>query len=435
MGRFSRIDYGDGHFPCIMGIRTLARSHREIMENRPLQLFILSLIALNLHFLSGGSGLNWANIILFAFSFIGAVFAYKYSQKEIKFNLIAQDYVFFLYLAWCLYSVFWTPSQIDTIVQVAYLFALWVGATAASYCNVKEIARFSISAAAVVALLSFVFIGVSPDLAFQPVQSMGIPELRGIFKHQLQLGAFMSMAFGMAVIAMMNGEARTVIGKSRALSMLKVGAIVICMMASLARGYTAAAIIALPVSYALTRPGALRVMSILVILGISTAVYAFPSAVVVAVGDAAGDPTFMGRTIIWEKVVEQIEIGSLMVGHGFASFNLPDFDHIWPRYRPPHAHNFALNVLFETGAIGLFLICLFILTQFVTAIRHAPKAGKMSYALFMVVMTFFASLTDVNLGGKANLLVGMALLLVGAEARAKAPRYRSLSSAMRSAVA
>jgi O-antigen ligase len=108
-----------------------------------------------------------------------------------------------------------------------------------------------------------------------------------------------------------------------------------------------------------------------------------------------GDPTFSGRTFIWDFVISEIKRNPFL-GWGYQSFWLvgPDAPSVveapgWVRGMP-HAHNGYLDTMIETGLVGFALFMTFIFTTLHAAGRVAdrdpPRAWLLlSIALFIIL--------------------------------------------------
>ncbi|WP_336972754.1 O-antigen ligase family protein [Sphingobium aromaticiconvertens] len=385
-------------------------------EKTAAQIFLFGVLALELQFLNGA--VNFGNLVMCAAS-ICAIICMLYGGRVERWNFprfLAVDYVYFVYVAWCILSMAWSASPTNTAVQSVYLALLWVGCVYISRVPIDYIVRIVIWSAFVLALVSFAMIVVAPGLAFQPFSSTGFPELRGVFKHQLRLGAYMSVALVFMGIAFLNGNLREVVSKRNYVCVIVGLVLAACAAAALARSYSAYALLAAALGYFLSKRGALGWASVIALIILTVAIVWNSEALFQWFGDETGDPTLTGRTRIWEVTLQAYNEGSHLLGKGYGSFDLPAFDHMWNRYRPPHPHNSFINALFETGMIGAFLTSAFLLAQLLSGIRSGRLLGRNSYAVCLVLMSFLASLTGVNYAGKPVVLFALTMLIVRSEA-------------------
>lgn len=337
--------------------------------------------------------------------------------------VMSPDWVYLCYLVFVFLSALWSPSPLRTTVQAIYLTAVWITTMNIGDADAVTVNRTIVRAAVAVALLSFAVIPFE-SFAFQPRSSTGFPELRGIFSHQLRLGVFMAATLGLVVLAWLNGHLSAIIGRSGVKVALWVVVIVACLGAAVARLYTAAMIVALGMTIGLARPGWRRLISVLAIGTLVTAIVVSSETLVGALVDEGFDLTLTGRAYVWERTLRYSDIHPWL-GYGYASFDHPSFDGIFPYWRPAHPHNSYLQAYFETGLIGLTLTLLFILLQLRIALRASRMLHRYSYSLFLVLLAAIGSITGSNYAGKPTLLLSLVMLMVAVEAREvrKVTRY------------
>lgn len=94
--------------------------------------------------------------------------------------------------------------------------------------------------------------------------------------------------------------------------------------------------------------------------------------------------TFIERLHLWSETLA----GITLAGHGLGSFYtlFPALTVSWDmaEIRPDHAHNDALEILFETGIVGLGLYCCFIGLAF----SSADQVGRCLLAAFIAISMF-----------------------------------------------
>lgn len=106
------------------------------------------------------------------------------------------------------------------------------------------------------------------------------------------------------------------------------------------------------------------------------------------------DETFTGRTVIWSFVLDVIS-RSPIVGQGYSSFWGIGADSIVFREAPSfvvsllQSHNGYLDILLETGIIGLLLLIFLILASLSSAARLVPidrPAARLCFTLLLLVI-------------------------------------------------
>jgi exopolysaccharide production protein ExoQ len=114
-----------------------------------------------------------------------------------------------------------------------------------------------------------------------------------------------------------------------------------------------------------------------------------------------GDPTFTGRTVIWDFAQQEIERSPLL-GWGYQSFWLvpgspaAEAPGYWIKMMP-EAHNGYYDTMLEMGYVGLAFLVIFIITTLHAigrlADRDPPRAWLvLSLALFIILYNFLESL-------------------------------------------
>ncbi|WP_406857090.1 O-antigen ligase family protein [Alsobacter sp. KACC 23698] len=143
---------------------------------------------------------------------------------------------------------------------------------------------------------------------------------------------------------------------------------------------------------------------------------------------AFGDPTLTGRTTIWAFAADMIARRPAL-GWGYQSFWMVGPDAPSVREAPgfvsqmPHAHNGYLDVLLETGWIGLVLMVLFMLSS----LRAIDRIGDFRRAwllLSLMLFTIFYNATETTIGRSFS-LEWLVFLLVCADAGALAAESRA----------
>lgn len=147
-----------------------------------------------------------------------------------------------------------------------------------------------------------------------------------------------------------------------------------------------------------------------------------------------GDPTLTKRTDIWAFAVSKLP-DRLLVGHGFEVFwgagpNSPSLRDApgWIQ-KMPHAHNGYIDVILQTGLVGLALLTAMLLTGLHLAGRVATYApGRalfyLSIILFCLAYNLLETMWFRALSLKMILLIAVFVLMAREETERHAPAQR-----------
>ena len=99
------------------------------------------------------------------------------------------------------------------------------------------------------------------------------------------------------------------------------------------------------------------------------------------------DLTFSGRTVFWDRVLHCIAQRPVL------GWGLQTLEKTWHMIAAPHAHNYILQILYETGFVGLgcFLIMLWMLFKPLKQSRKNPYCFILSATIFCYL---FLSMTE-----------------------------------------
>lgn len=172
-----------------------------------LNFFIVAVISLEINF--GIVGLKVGNLILLLFTFFitTVFFMYKGQFRQIKFN--NYDTIFLMLVLLSLFSAFWSPSVVNTIFHSALLFAVILSVKLLTGHKLFCINHFTVllvKYGLLVCLISLASYFVSSTYALQPTSSTDVPELRGIFTHQLRLGQFCTIILGVFILQKLDNK-------------------------------------------------------------------------------------------------------------------------------------------------------------------------------------------------------------------------------------
>jgi O-antigen ligase len=372
-------------------------------------LLLLSLVSLDVSF--GITGFKLGNVLLVITCLLITVFTIGsvYKKKlNVEFNSSDKLYLLFIFLV--LSSALWSPSPFNAIFQAGVMFLLW---TAALYISSLDMTRFIkqfINIAVAVAVCSILLIPIAPDIAFQPNPSGAMPELRGIFHHQLRFGLYMAIALGFLVLIWLNNE----IGKffrSQLGYYFSLVIVLVALILSFARLYTFFAVFALFLVVIFSGRRSFKLIHF-ILLTIFIGLLVLYSEGLIFFLDAMGiDTTLTGRVRIWDKSLELASEANFL-GYGFASFDHQIFDRLWGFYRPAHAHNSFIQVYFELGIMGFIILLFLVASHFKELYLNNTITSKYSYAGFVYFLTVLGSLTGANYASKPTLLFSVLLIVI-----------------------
>ena len=398
---------------------------RRLGQEKVAVAYLFAIVSLDLHFFRG----FFANVLVISVALALIV----YTPENFRARLLGYDWLYLSYLSFIVYSAVWSLSPSTTLEQALPLALPWIAALLLCGLSAVWVARIVVRFAIVVALLSPAMIFVSSKLAYQPRSSSGAPELRGVFYHQLALGAFLTIALGLIVISYLNGHGQEVLGRSRILRGCALILILGVLVLARARLHVGSGVIALALTCLLSKRGSRKwvAVNLLVVAGAVTA--SFVNALRGYLDSTGFDTTLTGRTYVWERILTGIEADARTLGHGFGSLQLPEFDHLFANYRASHAHNYLIQAYFDTGLVGLTLLIILLVVLLGTAWRSSVKSNTYSYSLFLVLFCIITGLTSGVLAVALSapfclMLLFLAIESRGSSASVKTPTGRRLFS-------
>jgi exopolysaccharide production protein ExoQ len=374
---------------------------KDVLINRLSLPFIISIFLLDIDI---PGDFKFGNLSLFLISIV-VLFFYMFSNLN-KYKCDLTDYIFLLYVMFAVSSAFWSPNFIDTIFHGSLWLVIIYGCRGLAFSSKIKVLRYVIYVAIILCILSLLVIPIFPNYAWQSHSSTGIPELKGVFFHQLRLGVFSGIILGMLIISSLNGDFYKIFPKcnSKKLPICLILFFLFILFMSQARLYTLFFILSLLVNIIIDRLNkpidkmfAIFCLVILVVF-VTNWNYIFNELDMMGV-----DATLTGRTLIWERTLDIINNSNVFfTGFGYPSFDSPQFDIEWPWYRPAHPHNSFIQVYFELGVLGLLIIISFVVFSFKEI--FISKKNKFSYSGFLYIYTLLGSLTGSNFGGKPSVL-------------------------------
>ncbi|MGY1594294.1 O-antigen ligase family protein [Geodermatophilus sp. SYSU D00708] len=324
------------------------------------------------------------------------------------------DAAYLIYVAYCFISAIWSVTPADTLTQAAFALIGWLATLAIRAMSKAQLINLVVRATFIVATLSFAAIILLPGMAFQPAPSGDLPELRGIYDHQLRLGLLMGIVVGIMLIARLNGDLWGSLRTTRPRLILIFVVILVCFIAALARLNSFFIVLALALTFGLMRKSVLRLASLVAIAAASLLLIFDWNSLLRYAGDRGVDLTLTGRTNVWATTQALSEKAGLF-GYGLGSFTDPSFDAYWQYYRAPSAHNSFLQANFETGVVGLTLLAVLVVTHLATSYSAGRTSGKVSYSFFLVLAVALCSITAVVYAGKPTAVFELMLLFLAVE--------------------
>lgn len=270
---------------------------------------------------------------------------------------------YFAMLAWCVITI---PTSMDPALSVRRLiFSLMVIVLAAALPLLPLThKRFcDLIAGTVLAILVLSFTGVVfiPELSIHQATDISEPVLagdwRGVFGHKNIAGPMMVIFIFIGIFI---ARARNIaLG-----SVIVVGAGIFLYFTH-AKSATGLMPLVLALSWIATRVrssllSTLVIFGALIVLNLLTVGSLFSDTVMAFNNAVMSDPTFTGRTDIWQFSIDNIK-DRLVLGHGFGSFWETPFTYFQPKVdgsqaaTASHAHNGFLNLALTIGLPGLAL--------------------------------------------------------------------------------
>ena len=272
-----------------------------------------------------------------------------------------------LLVGWTMASAMWSVNAELTVRRTAALLGtVVIGLYLGTRFDLRRLLHL-------LALVAIVVLGLSLLVALL-APSSGLDfegRLRGVTAHKNALGNFAALAFLVAAAQLrLNG----VSGLMFVIARLVLALSVICMAwahSAAVLPVLVAAVAALIVGRALRRSSGgflafLPVAGFIAMLVLQLAV-AHSSALAVMMGK---DPDISGRTLVW-NFAERMIIAEPLLGYGFGAFWVGDNSPgavFWSNTHlgVPHAHNGYLQLMLDTGTIGLLL---FLLAAVIVVVR------------------------------------------------------------------
>ncbi len=373
---------------------------REESSKTLLFIFLISVVLLDVSL--GQTPFKFGNIALLLSSsvFVGYhLLNFNGRFQVVRYGLPDIFYLCFAVLV-CI-SAAWSYKSENAIFQSVMMVLIWLVCVNLSKNDNFIIIRSLLYIALFISLVSILLIPLFPSVVFQPSPSGSIPELRGIFHHQLRFGLFFGIIFGIICISSYNGDLKKII-ESKSIRLLIFMLVVVSMLLSFARLYIFFTFLSLFLAFVISRYNA-RLLVFGMLFCCCLLIYFFIGDIVSFLESIGFDTTLTGRVRIW-TITSEIASDSGFLGFGYSSFESDAFARYWGLYRPSHAHNSFLQIYFELGVLGVFILALMIFSHLKSVIFSGGK-NQVSISLFLFFLTFLGSFTGMNYGGKPSVLM------------------------------
>ncbi|TWT54102.1 O-Antigen ligase [Rubripirellula amarantea] len=340
--------------------------------------------------------LDSVKLVILAFGCFGGAFVLYRNVGHPQFRRVIDPLIpMFLYFAWTVLSVTWSPLKSVSLAQSGSLAALLIFATSiAIICTSRTQAskvllhvNLALLASSLVVLIAYV---IDPTLS--GMDRVRIHTGGEALIHPTAAGATASLGLLLPVLCHVIG--RFTWAKYLFIpSVLIQGAIVILSNSRTATGMAAITIGFVLFWYSTNRQravalclgGAVCLASLIVDPGFSViSKTAGASAQYVARGQSGGELMgFSGRAEMWGAIWSEYQ-KALLIGHGYFVTSEKGEILVWNEKHNHDAHNLLLQVLSTTGAIGL-LIFLLGIVQPALAMTLLRKGDDFQRRLFVML--------------------------------------------------
>ena len=335
-------------------------------------------------------------------------------------------------LLWCWLSVGWAIEPAVALRRV--LFTTIVTLTVCYAVNMLDERRVVSSLAGwftLILVLDWLVIPFVPMAVHQPggIEAALAGDWRGIHSHKNEAGAFCAIA---ALLFL----DRTVRGRSfvtAPLMMVLSLAFLVLTQAKTSEGFVVVGAAGGVAGVVAFHNPTLRRVAAGAILVAAAAAVAFAGDQIVGLLDIFDDPgSLTGRVQIW-PVLLRYASGHLMLGSGYGSFwAIGDASPVFqdgPAWLQliTHAHNGYLDLLVQTGAVGLVLAVLGLVLRPLLLLGTRPIASPGSRWLLGAILVFcwLHDLLETSLLDRANIVWIMMLVAYNLLERRSAPAIRT----------
>lgn len=350
-----------------------------------------------------GRGLDGQSVLKFAVWAAGILLA-LWRWREVKAALSQPaTLALAVFGVWCLITSIYSATPLYTLGAATALLGIWVSAVCmAKVFTPRQGLGIFITALMVAMVISLLLYFVAPDRVMTPMEGGRILRLSGMFGSPNNLGRAAALTLLLVCLVLRHLRQRQAIP----LLLLALAVCGACLYLSGSRASTLGLLAGLAVAVLGRRP--LLTATVVVLVVCAALIYAFVPDVrdfvfslVSRTGRASELTTFTGRTDIWQFVAGLIG-KSPWLGYGFASTReiIPDGYSGAYGWTTTSAHNLWLQAWVTTGAIGLVLLLVSMVSSFIQMFTdHLPEADAV-FVFVLVVGLFEAS----AVGPSVNLL-------------------------------
>ena len=334
------------------------------------------------------------------------------SRKEGLFNLLKEERFLFLFLIWCLISIMWSDYRfvsfkryikIITSVSVCLAFLLYYN----SGNELLKVLKTVLFIYVTFSLLAIIFIPGAIDS-----ESMA---WRGFTTQKNQLGQA-SLVSAVIWFASMGSKSNGFKQKLFHLFMILLSVILVLgsksMTSSMVMTLIAISWIVINIDKRLKTIGIGRLFSFMAIFALiaimGTVIYLGPGVISSTLEIFGKDLSFTGRTFLWNYIFEQAK-KHLLLGCGFEGFWVVDSSNanLMTLYETfytlvSQAHMGYLDLLNETGIIGIILLFLMIIVYY----KNSLKLKKGLFWKWILLMVLVMNITESSLF-RSNSLLGL----------------------------
>ncbi len=347
-------------------------------------------------------------------------------------------------LAWCWLSVTWAidPSasvRRNGFTTIVILAVVW----SVQLLTHRQVVGVLLATFAGILLADWAAVATLPFAVHQPgeVESWLAGSWRGIHTHKNEAGAFSAVC----LLLVLHEAVRVRSLLSGGLLAAAAAAFLYGSQSKTSEGMVFIALLAGGAAHvAYSNPGLRRVAAIGLLLGL-LACAPYAGDLMAPLARMLDDPAALtGRSQIWPVLLRYASDHPLL-GAGYGSFwaigdDSPIFSYgvAWLG-TINHSHNGYIDILVQTGAVGLGLSVVCLVALPLRALFRAPLAGGASRSLMCSIIVFgcLHDLLETSLLNRANatwvVMVVMYCLLAKAVAAARAPTWRPYPLSLRTA--
>lgn len=374
----------------------------------------LSAVSLDLNF--SFSPLKPGNMLLLLLSAVFLLFlAYSGRHSGMTLKVGVSDGPLVLFVILIFLSSYWSPSKVNSIFQGILYISIYIIAQTTSRVPLYLLLRTLFYIGFFLSVASLLMYFISPSVALQPSPSGDVPELRGVFHHQLRLGLFSGVLFGLLVVSVVNGDWIYIFRSKTELLFISLTLFFVLLL-SFARLYGFFSIFAILLAVFIPMRSVMRLILLVLVFSVIFYLVYNWDYIAIYLHGYGFDTTLTGRSTIWLKSLE-LAAEKPLLGWGFPSFEMPVLDFMWNNYRPAHPHNSFIQAYFELGVFGFFITCLWVCCNYLEVVRlKVRSAGRRTpYSLYLFIMMLLCSLVGANYASKPSFLLILFMIILYSE--------------------